>query len=162
MHFTTHHSPEGLRTQQTSNNHSSSSNSISTLCSSRSRDQSTEPTKCVLLCLNITSSAQPVQLYKPQASQCVLCAHAACSYGSGPCLNSSSSSSSSGNCRLELVGSFPCWGVVCGLAVLRGKGSARQRDSIVLAVRCVHVLGFVPVSELRSALIFNPSVLNRR
>jgi hypothetical protein len=63
------------------------------------------------------------------------------SYGPGPCLGSRSSSraataSSSGNCRLELVGSYPCWGVVCGLAVLRGKGSSEQRDSIIVVVRC--------------------------
>jgi hypothetical protein len=36
---------------------------------------------------------------------------------------------------LEMVGSYPCWGVICGLSVLRGKGSSGQRDSIVVAVR---------------------------
>jgi cleavage and polyadenylation specificity factor subunit 1 len=40
-----------------------------------------------------------------------------------------------GNCRLELVGAWPCWGVIADLAVLRGKGSSGQRDSLVIAVR---------------------------
>jgi hypothetical protein len=64
----------------------------------------------------------------------------ACSYGPGPCLGTDSScphtsSSNSANCRLELVGSWHCWGVIADLAVLRGKGSSGQRDSLVLAVR---------------------------
>ncbi|KAF6256640.1 hypothetical protein COO60DRAFT_92934 [Scenedesmus sp. NREL 46B-D3] len=67
-------------------------------------------------------------------------------YGTTPATSSSSSSSSShpnlsappavvSHCRLELVGSWQCWGVIEDLAVLRGRGSSGQRDSLVLAVR---------------------------
>eukprot|EP00878_Enallax_costatus_P012110 GHUV01012643.1.p1 GENE.GHUV01012643.1~~GHUV01012643.1.p1 ORF type:complete len:1562 (+),score=569.41 GHUV01012643.1:165-4850(+) len=39
------------------------------------------------------------------------------------------------HCRLELVGSWQCWGVVQDMAVLRGRGNSGQRDSIIIAVR---------------------------
>ncbi|WIA38397.1 hypothetical protein OEZ86_001723 [Tetradesmus obliquus] len=66
-------------------------------------------------------------------------------YGATPANSSSSSSSSHPSlcvppavvlhCRLELVGSWQCWGLIEDLAVLRGRGSSGQRDSLVLAVR---------------------------
>lgn len=66
-----------------------------------------------------------------------------CSYGATPAKSSSSSSHPSlcvppavvSHCRLELVGSWQCWGLIEDLAVLRGRGSSGQRDSLVLAVR---------------------------
>jgi hypothetical protein len=64
-----------------------------------------------------------------------------CSYGATPVTSSSSHPSISvppavvSQCRMELVGSWQCWGVIEDLAVLRGRGSSGQRDSLVLAVR---------------------------
>lgn len=56
-----------------------------------------------------------------------------CSYGlSGP---PPAGSHTGSNCRLELVGSWQCWGVVQDMAALRGRGNSGQRDSIIIAVR---------------------------
>jgi hypothetical protein len=40
-------------------------------------------------------------------------------------------------CRLQLVGSFPLYGVVEDIAVLRGRAGAGQRDAIMIAHRSV-------------------------
>ncbi|KAI8464986.1 MAG: CPSF A subunit region-domain-containing protein [Monoraphidium minutum] len=40
-----------------------------------------------------------------------------------------------GVCRLQLLGSFPLYGVVEDMAVLRGRAGAGQRDAVVLAFR---------------------------